>query len=231
MLVLVALSVGCSDNETEDSVRRIYPTEEQKPVEISNVKGRLSYDEVNKKWTINSLDFPLASGDEEGAELYIENPKNDMSIYEGDIKYSGYATLLYTDVMQHSYGLSSLLHCYSINLTKIESINTPDGRSVTNLVCRTPSSDPPLWIFDRESRSVSNTFYVINVFVHIIKSSSGNGLNKESVSDIIIEELNSYYNGANIGFHLLGNEYVISDTYLQYSDDQLKNLFNIYTKF
>ena len=34
MLVLVVLSVGCSDNETENSVKRINPTEEQKNVEV-----------------------------------------------------------------------------------------------------------------------------------------------------------------------------------------------------
>ena len=179
MLVLVVLSVGCSDNETEDSVRRIYPTEEQKPVEVSDVYGRLSYDEKNKTWIINSLDFPLAAGDEEGAELYIENPTDNMGIYEGNVKYSGHVTYLYTDIYQRSGSIETYQNYYSINLINIESTNTTNGRSITNLTCKTPPSDPPLWIYSKESRTISNTYYTVNVFVHIIRSSSGNGLNKE----------------------------------------------------
>ena len=228
MLVLVVLSVGCSDNETEDSVRRIYPTEEQKPVEISEAYGRLVYNEENQKWTINSLDFPLTGGDEEGAELYIENPGNEINTYEGDIKYSGHVTYLYTDIHQLNSSIATYKHYYSINLTNIESINnTANGRSVTNLTCKTPTSEPPLWIFSKKSRTISNTYYIVNVFVHIIRTSSGTGLNKENVSNTIISNLNSYYNNANIGFNLLGSEYIDSDTYLQYTDEQIENLFNI----
>ena len=119
MLVLVVLSVGCNNDE-DNSVRRIYPTEEQKPVEVSEVYGRLSYNEENQKWTINSLDFPLAGGDEEGAELYIKNPKSNINTYEGNIKYSGHATYLYTDVHQVSSNIATYKKCYSIVLTDIE---------------------------------------------------------------------------------------------------------------
>lgn len=228
MLVLVVLSVGCSDNETEDAVRRIYPTEEQKPVEVSDVYGRLSYDEEKKTWIISCLDFPLAGGDEEGTELYIENPRNEMNTYEGDIKYSGHATYLYTDIHQLNSNIATYKHYYSLNLTNIESINnTANGRSVTNLTCKTPTSEPPLWIFSKKSRTDPNICYIVNVFVHIIRTSSGKGLNKENVSNTIINKLNSYYNNANISFHLSGSEYIDSDTYLQYTDEQIENLFNI----
>ena len=70
MLVLVVLSVGCSDNDDKFN-EIIYPTEEQIPFDTGSVKGKLKYNAEIAKWIIIPLeDFNWYSiGDEESVRM------------------------------------------------------------------------------------------------------------------------------------------------------------------
>lgn len=228
MLVLVVLSVGCSDNETEDSVRRIYPTEEQKPVKVSDVYGRLSYDEKYKKWTISCLEFPLAGGDEVGIELIADNIPNDFMNYNGEVCVKGTVIRLFTEVYSYS-GTERRIIFYSLQVDKIEKVM--NSRANTSIyTCGTQAIEPPLQFIDSSSRATVNNDYILNIYVHIIRTSSGNGLDKTIVSQRIVNLLNYYFVDTNITFALLGSEYIDSDVYTAYNDNQVKDLFNINLK-
>lgn len=102
------------------------------------------------------------------------------------------------------------------------------AKSIEFAECLTPSPEPPAWIFtSTSSRSIKNRQRCIfNVFVHIVRSSSGIGFNKEIVSNSIISNLNQYYIDTDISFSLLGNSYIDSDTYNNISANNAESLFN-----
>lgn len=95
--------------------------------------------------------------------------------------------------------------------------------------CLTPSSQPPAWIF---SKSPSSTQALItsnsklNIFVHIVRSSSGTGLSSNIIQPIL-SSLNSYYQGV-IQFNLLGSDFINNDTYyIDLTIAEANALFNI----
>lgn len=85
--------------------------------------------------------------------------------------------------------------------------------TVEKITCGTIASEPPAWYFGAQARALNDNICTLNVFVHVIRSSGGVGFNKESVSQTVINKLNSYYSAAKINFFLTGNEYIDSDWY------------------
>lgn len=80
-----------------------------------------------------------------------------------------------------------------------------------NAQCATPAPTPPAWIFEK-SENVARTAqsYTFNLFIHIIRSSSGNGLNA-SVRNEILSKLNNTFRTAGIQFQLIGYDYIDND--------------------
>lgn len=77
----------------------------------------------------------------------------------------------------------------------------------------------------------------MNVYFHIIRSSSGIGFNKQEVSQTIINRLNNDFKTTNINFYSIGSEYIDSDELnsLDYADckkifkqNSHKNAIDIY---
>lgn len=226
LTIIISCIASCKNNDNEDySTQRIYPTEVHL-IEVKDVCGILSYDNENQKWVINSLDFPLANGDEEGATLLVNNPSEEIGQHIGAVTYSGHVKHLYTDIHKLENGEQYYTKYYSLELSELKA-DSANGRSATNLVCKTPTSAPPEWIFSTNPRVISESRYTCNIFLHIIRSTAGKGLNVNSVSESIKNNLNDYFNNTNIDFHILGSEYIDSDVYLQYTDDKIDNLFNI----
>lgn len=79
--------------------------------------------------------------------------------------------------------------------------------------CATPSPTPPNWIFNKGLRSSATTAnYNLNVFVHIVRSSSGHGFGAE-ISSSIVSLLNSSFASAGIQFKLQGADFIDNDYY------------------
>lgn len=79
--------------------------------------------------------------------------------------------------------------------------------------CGTIETDPPTWYFNTPRVFNNNSIYTLNIYIHVIRSSSGVGFNKEEVAQTVITNLNGYYASAKINFYLLGSDYIDSDRY------------------
>lgn len=79
--------------------------------------------------------------------------------------------------------------------------------------CLTIAPAPPQWIFNKSAKSlVISQSYSINIFVHIVRSSSGQGLGTEIIPTIV-NLLNSNFLSADIQFSLLGTDFIDNDYY------------------
>ncbi|MDR2064583.1 MAG: hypothetical protein LBP85_02570 [Prevotellaceae bacterium] len=81
-------------------------------------------------------------------------------------------------------------------------------------ICNTLSPEPPSWLFNsalQSAQSISTT-YTLCVFVHIVRSSSGNGLGTGIVSNLV-SKLNSDYANTGIQFQSIGNDFINSDVF------------------
>jgi len=78
---------------------------------------------------------------------------------------------------------------------------------------RHPLSDTSYWIFNKGLRSSATTAnYNLNVFVHIVRSSSGHGFGAE-ISSSIVSLLNSSFASAGIQFKLQGADFIDNSYY------------------
>jgi hypothetical protein len=86
--------------------------------------------------------------------------------------------------------------------------------SMNAQMCNTPSPEPPSWLFNSALQSTQSmsTTYTLCVFVHIVRSSSGNGLGSGIVS-AMISKLNSDYTNTGIQFQSIGNDFINSDVF------------------
>lgn len=62
--------------------------------------------------------------------------------------------------------------------------------------CGTIETDPPAWYFNTPRVFNNNSIYTLNIYIHVIRSSSGVGFNKEEVAQTVITNLNGYYASA-----------------------------------
>lgn len=84
--------------------------------------------------------------------------------------------------------------------------------------CITPSPLPPSWIFQKSAsqksiqlNSVSGVI-TLNIFVHIVRSTNGQGLNT-SILSTILSNLNNSFTSSNIQFSLAGSDYIDNDNF------------------
>lgn len=97
----------------------------------------------------------------------------------------------------------------------------------SQIECGTPAPTPPLWFFDSSLKSLqrANSNYVVNIYVHIVRSSSGSGLGNGIASEIL-NELNNYYSGTGIQFNLKGSEFINNDQYyIELTNSEAYSLF------
>ncbi|MDR2126966.1 MAG: zinc-dependent metalloprotease [Prevotellaceae bacterium] len=90
--------------------------------------------------------------------------------------------------------------------------------------CATQSSAPPSWIFSATTQSQQSEqqgVYLINIYIHIIRSSNGNGLGS-GIATSIISTLNTAYSNTNIQFALMGYEFVNNDYYYNDISSEIK---------
>jgi hypothetical protein len=81
-------------------------------------------------------------------------------------------------------------------------------------ICNTLSPEPPPWLFNsalQSTQSISAT-YTLCVFVHIVRSSSGNGLGS-GIVNTLVSKLNSDYANTGIQFQSIGNDFINNDVF------------------
>lgn len=94
--------------------------------------------------------------------------------------------------------------------------------------CGTPASTPPLWLFDSSLKSLErvSSNYIANIYVHIVRSSSGSGFGN-GIANEILNDLNNYYSGTGIQFNLKGSEFIDNDQYyVQLTTSEAYSLFS-----
>lgn len=94
--------------------------------------------------------------------------------------------------------------------------------------CGTPASTPPLWLFDSSLKSLErvSSNYIVNIYVHIVRSSSGSGFGS-GIANEILNDLNNYYSGTGIQFNLKGSEFIDNDQYyIQLTSLEASSLFS-----
>lgn len=93
-------------------------------------------------------------------------------------------------------------------------------------LCETPAPAPPAWFFESNTRGEnSKHYYNLYVFVHVVRFTAGYGLNKETVSSTIINNLNKDYANTNFSFSLLGSEYIDNDDFNKLPSPLVNSLF------
>ncbi|MGE0020105.1 MAG: hypothetical protein AB7S72_10600 [Draconibacterium sp.] len=93
--------------------------------------------------------------------------------------------------------------------------------------CLTSAPEPPKWIFNTPTRSLlTSTSYSMNIFVHIVRSSNGQGLGTGILSTIV-NSLNSNFQDADIQFSLLGSEFIDNDYYYVNFSGKENQLFGV----
>lgn len=227
MLVLIVLSVGCSDNE--DKFETYYePYGQVEQLELVNKHGTLYYGYgISDKWVISTQDILIENTSvDDGPHILLvidELPQKYETLKSQFILFSGTIKYLYTKVKK---GLRPIVY-YSLKLKDL----TEDysSRSIqVETECATTFTAPPAWYYNNlSSRSTNRKAYTFDVFVHVIRSSLGVGdYNKETVSQNVINKLNIGFASANIDFNLIGNSYINSDNYYYFTTSKADALFS-----
>ncbi len=93
--------------------------------------------------------------------------------------------------------------------------------------CLTTAPAPPQWIYNKFAESsLTSLPYTMNIFVHIVRSSSGQGLGTGILSTII-SSLNSSFQNTDIQFSLLGSEFIDNDYYYTNLTGRENQLFGV----
>ena len=93
--------------------------------------------------------------------------------------------------------------------------------------CLTNAPAPPQWIFNKASKSLlASSTYTMNIFVHIVRSSSGQGLGTD-ILPTIVSSLNSSFQSADIQFSLLGSDFIDNDYYYGNLNGKENQLFSV----
>lgn len=88
-----------------------------------------------------------------------------------------------------------------------------------NFQCATPAPAPPLRISDTSAvHTQTNEVYTLPLAVHIVRDSSGNGLDN-SISASILNLLNHRYKNTSIQFLLTGSDYIDDSYYYDRMDE------------
>jgi hypothetical protein len=220
--VIISVFSGCKDdNNNDDNIQVIYPTKEKtESFNIEGCSGMISYDTKLKSWIINpstesiSLFKYFTTGDETMITVLIDNVQSLGNIQPGTITFSGTARLTYIEYYQNN---SANNFVYTV---EISNYSYADSRSIDDTdtlyyECGTPTPEPPLWFFERESSNGLDysTSYVINIYTHFLKNVNETIADKDYSSNVILNALNRYYSETNISFSLLDSEYITSNSY------------------
>ncbi|HKK12202.1 MAG TPA: hypothetical protein VJ945_05190 [Flavobacteriaceae bacterium] len=95
--------------------------------------------------------------------------------------------------------------------------------------CGTPTNGVNQDFSYMTNSSTSEASICINVFFHIVRQSSGTGGFNSSNIDLIVEDLNEYYNPYSIYIHKQGTDFIDNSTYFDLTDSEFNSLINQYS--
>lgn len=97
-------------------------------------------------------------------------------------------------------------------------INTQTTRSVNQVSgCGTDASSKPQPFDPMLSRASADNWIGVNCYIHVLRKTSHEGLDLETVNNTLINRLNRHYTHAKIQFELVGSEYldILTDDWIQ----------------
>lgn len=237
---------SCKDDEDidENGWIKIYPeSENYDKFSVTNISGEIKFNkDINKYEFIpdNSKDIreqDLVWGDCGGQRMIvvITNKEKDFKEKIGKVIISGTVQFQYKKIPNNDnvFGVSDFYYSLNITSINIESLSnhTRSTNEKIKYICGTIEPDSPTWIQSRATNStISYDEYKFNIYVHIVRSSKGEGFSS-SVASTLLDNLNKYYAGSNISFSLLGNDFINDDKYnlMSYYDTRKKNANGLFT--
>lgn len=244
-IISLATYTSCKDHEEEFDEEGwviTYPkTENYDEFDVTNISGEIIFDDKKQKYLFspdNPMDirkYGLSEGDDGGESLSIclENDSEKLKEYVGKVTISGIARLKYAATSKHNnHVINFVCYHYSLKITSFSSNKTRSVGLNEIEVCGTPCPTPPAWIFGRANYSaIPFIEYQFRVFIHIVRSSTGEGYTA-SIGNTIINTLNSYYKGSNLSFLLYGTDFIDEDKYnlISKEDAETGNANGLFTK-
>ena len=241
--ISLATFTSCKEEEEEIDENgwvKTYPkSENYDKFTVTNINGEIKFNKKLNKYEFipdNTKDFrqkELIWGDEGGDRLFIiiENNSKEIGNHLGKITISGIAQFKYAKVPKGENPFGLFDYYYSLKIDNYSGTKTRAFTENIVYICDTPVSNPPAWLFSRSTPSSFNFIsYNFKLYVHIVRSSEGEGYSS-SISNTILNNLNNYYNGSNISFSLIGTDYINNDNYnlMSYEDaskPKANGLFN-----
>lgn len=203
LVVFMAAFTGCSDED--ENFIKIYPEgKDAEAFDINNVTGRLSgsgntwYLWIDKEESSDILDKSF--GEESGPTIEITNMNESYKKMAGKVRVSGTIQLQYITKPKDT-NMPLLDYHYTLKVKNMESIEDIDSRTraigepTDSLECGTIATGEPSWLFAKSANGAFDFHtYQFRVFVHIIRSSDGNGFSN-TICQTVINNLNDYYDG------------------------------------
>lgn len=243
----LATFTSCKDEEEEIDENgwvKTYPeSENYDKFTVTNITGEIRFSQELNKYEFvpdNSKDIrekELSWGPCGGQRMFvvINNKEKDFKDLIGKVTISGNVQFLYEKVPNRDNYFGEGDFYYSLDITSYskQAVAKLTRSNDTNIkyICGTSEPDYPIWLSARISNSTLYfVAYKINVFVHIVRSSTGEGF-AASIASTLLNKLNSYYEGSNISFALTGTDYINDDKYnlMSYDDTSRKNANGLYT--
>lgn len=226
MLAVIALTFkGCKDEEVKEKESFYFKHDWVDTVYVENETGTLYYDENTQSWVIvsdsvtnnpNDVIRPIVFSIRK-TDLIDEKHEMLQDFIGEKIIFSGEWFMAGPDYGDYDYLVNNSEY-FHFKLQSDLEVSLYESRSLdseNHAVCDTKSNTPPAWYFSRElvdGLDYSKS-YRVNVFVHVIRTSQGEGFAKDTVSSRIINQLNAAYANTNISFVLTGSDYINSDVF------------------
>lgn len=229
IMAIISVLAGCSNDD--DNILNVNEPSQ----EITDLVGILKIDD-NGKWTFipdTRFSFPFKHGDFDGYSVRIVNWDSKYEDYkEGCLVQGKYKKTEYKSFGEGQGGISY----YDLEISQIDKYDLPDED-----VTRSSSGEilPCVILNESEMSSMgtrATTSYVpimdtfssfcVNIFVHVVRSTAGIGLDKTTVRYNILDVLTEFYDGTGIAFQCTGDEYIDSDAMNLINVSSCNTLFN-----
>lgn len=246
VMFTISVVLSCQDEEdlNEYGWIKTYPeSENYDTFSVTNISGEIVFSKELNKYVFkpdNTKDIRkknLAWGDCGGDRMFviITNKENDLKEKEGKVLISGNVQFQYLAIPNEDNIFGNGDFIYNLDITSIskqmlaKQTRSNDGN--IKYICGTIEPEIPTWVQSRANNStITYLEYRFYIFVHVVRSSAGKGLDA-SIASTLLDNLNAYYSGSNISYVLLGTDYIDEDKYdlMSYNDIAKKNANGLFT--
>lgn len=212
MIAIMFVFVSCNNEECD--VFKVDETSQK----VTDLVGTLKMDD-NGKWNFvpdSRFSFPFMHGICDGYSVQIVNWDSKYEDYkEGCLVQGKYKK---TEYKSFGDGLGGISY-YDLEISQIDKYDLPDEDNTRSsdgevLPCMIANEDEnPMTRASTSYVPIMDTFnsFRIRLFVHVVRSTSGVGLDKTTVKNKVLNVLTEYYDGTGLSFECIGEEYIDSD--------------------